>query len=95
MMSSSLRTGTLTAPRQSVVQDAWGSGPPKGCPCSPEILCRAKPHLFKTPHDCRKPEFPSSPEHLYLLNSTSGDLALFPRAQQEQECVHRFTACIT
>ena len=49
----------------------WELGLPKGCPCTPALLCQATPHLLSRCHDCSSPEFPVRQD--YSLSNSSGE----------------------
>ena len=49
----------------------WDLGLPKGCPCTPAVLCQATPRLFARHHGCSNPDFPVQQD--YSLSGSSGE----------------------
>ena len=45
---------------KSALQDVWGLDLPKGCPCTPEVVCQARPALAGT-QGVRQ-------QHLYMMH---------------------------
>lgn len=72
-----LHADTLVLRSGDADPTTWGLGLPKGCPCTPELVCQARPHLSGNPHGCSSPDFPV--QHAYSLNGSSGRLCVVSR----------------
>lgn len=68
------RAGILAIEKGDSDPAAWGLDLPKGCPCTPKLVCQARPHLFGSLHDCSTPDFPV--QQAYSMNGSSGRLPM-------------------